>query len=249
MQGLVRSIHLSLHIHNDTATMAERAAHILTAACEEAIEERGVFRIALSGGNTPIPLLRLLSAPDWADRLPWDKIAIFFVDERCVDSEDPDSNYGLVRRELLNNVPATRFYRMRGELDPVEAATKYEQQIRQEFELGETGMPRFDLILLGMGADGHTGSIFPGSPALAEKKRLVIDQYVPELKSDRITLTLPVLNNARSCIFMVTGKEKHDVLTKALNLLAEPTMPAQRVHPASGDLIWIVDKAAATGKD
>ncbi len=229
--------------------MAERAAHILAAACEEAIEERGVFRIALSGGVTPIPLFRLLAAHDWADRLPWDKMCFFFVDERCVDPEHPDSNYGLARRELLSKVPATHFYRMRGESDPVAAAAKYEEQIRQEFGISGNALPRFDFIILGMGEDGHTGSIFPNSPAMAERKRLVIDQYVPERKADRITMTLPVINNARCCLFLVTGKEKHAVLSKALNLLDAPTLPAQLVHPTVGDLIWIVDEAAATGQD
>ena len=145
-------------------------------------------------------------------------------------------------------VPATHFFRMRGEEDPVEAAVKYEQQIRAEFNLGQHELPRFDFMLLGMGEDGHTGSIFPNSPALAERKRLVIDQYVPERKADRLTLTLPVINNARCCMFLVTGKEKHDVLSRALNLLAEPTLPAQKVRPGFGELIWVVDEAAARGE-
>ena len=234
MQGRSRSIHLSVHIHKDPAAMAERAAHILAAACEEAVAERGVFKIALSGGQTPIPLFRLLVASDWADRLPWDKMTFFWVDERCVGPEHPESNYGLARRELLGQVPATHFFRM--------------QQIRHDFNLGPQELPRFDFMLLGMGEDGHTGSIFPNSPALAEKKRLVIDQYVPERKADRLTLTLPVINNARCCMFLVTGAEKHDVLSRALNLLAEPTLPAQMVRPGIGDLIWVVDEAAATGK-
>lgn len=247
MKGLSRSIHLSVHIHKDTATMAERAAHILADACEEAINERGVFKIALSGGQTPIPLFRLLAGQDWAEHLPWGKMTFFWVDERCVDPDHPDSNYGLARRELLSHVPATHFFRMRGDTDPFEAAKKYEEQIRADFNLGPQDLPRFDFVILGMGADGHTGSIFPNSPALVEKKQLVIDQYVPELKEDRITLTLPVLNNARSCLFLVTGSEKNDVLSKALNLLAEPTLPAQMVRPTFGDLIWIVDEAAAKG--
>ncbi len=228
--------------------MAERAAHILAAACEEAVAERGVFRIALSGGQTPIPLFRLLAAPDWANRLPWDKMAFFWVDERCVGPDDPNSNYGLARRELLSHVPATHFYRMRGEMDPVKAAAMYEQQMRAEFNIDQNTVPRFDFILLGMGEDGHTGSIFSKSAAIAEKKRLAIDLFVPERKADRITLTLPVINNARCCMFIVAGKEKHSVLTKALDLLAEPTLPAQKVHPSIGDLIWVVDEAAATGK-
>lgn len=241
-----RSIHLSVHIHKDNAAMAERAAHIFAEHCEEAIAERGVFNIALSGGTTPIPLFTLLSGPDWAEHLPWEKINIFWVDERCVGPEHPESNYGMTRRELLANVPATHYYRMKGEDNPVEAAQNYEATLREHFNTAE--LPRFDFILLGMGEDGHTGSIFPGSPALVEKKRWVIDQYVPERKADRLTLTLPVLNNARCCMFMINDKEKHDCLQRALDLLAQPTLPAQMVRPTFGELIWIVDEAAALGK-
>jgi len=182
MSGLSRSIHLTVHIHKDPAAMAERAAHILAAACEEAIADRGIFRIALSGGQTPTPLFRLLAAADWADRLPWDKMTFYWVDERCVGPDHPDSNYGLARRELLSMVPATHFFRMRGEEDPVEAAVKYEQQIRAEFNLGQHELPRFDFMLLGMGEDGHTGSIFPNSPALAERKRLSSTSTCPSAR-------------------------------------------------------------------
>jgi 6-phosphogluconolactonase len=248
MQALSRSIHLSVHVHKDPAAMAERAAHILAAACEEAVGERGVFKVALSGGQTPIPLFRLLVANDWADHLPWSKITFFWVDERCVGPDHPESNYGLVRRELLSRVQATHFFRMRGEEDPVQAAAHYEQILRKDFSLADNELPRFDFMLLGLGKDGHTGSIFPGSPALAEKKRLVIDQYVAEHRTDRLTLTLPVINNARCCMFLVTGEEKHHVLSQSLNLLTEPTLPAQMVRPSGGDLIWIVDEAAATGR-
>lgn len=242
-----RSIHLSVHIHKDPAAMAERAAHIFAELCEQAIAERGIFTVALSGGATPVPLFRLLAGPDWAEHLPWNKIAIYWVDERCTGPEHPDSNYGMARRELLSHVPATLFYRMKGEGNPEEAAQSYEQQLRERFNISGNELPRFDFMLLGMGDDGHTGSIFPGSPALVEKKRLVIDQYVPERNADRLTLTLPVINNARCCMFMVTGKEKHAVLATALDLLASPTLPAQLVRPTFGDLIWIVDEAAATG--
>ncbi|MEG2171930.1 MAG: 6-phosphogluconolactonase [Desulfovibrionaceae bacterium] len=242
-----RSIHLSVHIHKDPAAMAERAAHIFAECCEEAIAERGIFTVALSGGATPVPLFRLLAGPDWAEHLPWNKIAIYWVDERCTGPEHPESNYGMARRELLAHVPATLFYRMKGEGKPEEAAKSYEQQLRERFNISGNELPRFDFMLLGMGDDGHTGSIFPGSPALVEKKRLVIDQYVPERNADRLTLTLPVINNARCCMFMVTGKEKHAVLATALDLLATPTLPAQLVRPTFGDLIWIVDEAAAMG--
>lgn len=243
-----RSVHLSLHIHKDPEAMAERAAHIFANACEEALAERGVFRVALSGGNTPLPLFRLLSRSDWADRLPWNDINFYWVDERCVGPDQPESNYGMARRELLSNVPATHYYRMRGDEDPVTAAKKYEEQLRRDFNLAENELPRFDFMLLGMGADGHTGSLFPSSPMLKDEKRLVSDVYVPELKADRITLTLPVINNSRCCMFMVSGKEKHETLTRVLDILAEPELPAQKVRPRVGDLIWIVDEAAALGK-
>lgn len=242
-----RSIHLSLHIHKNPPAMAERAAHIFAEACEEAVEERGVFRVALSGGETPISLFQLLSQPDWAVRLPWDKMTFFWVDERAVGPDHPESNYGLAKDELFNNVPATRFYRIRGEDDAEEAAARYEKRIREEFDLGPKELPRFDFMLLGMGADGHIASIFPNSPLLHEKIRIVADVYSPERKTDRITLTLPVINNSRTCMFMVSGAEKHEALSNALNLLEEPTMPAQLVRPKAGDLIWIVDEDAARG--
>ncbi len=247
MQTLSRTIHLSLHIHKDPDAMAERAAHIISAACDEAVSERGCFRMAISGGSTPIPLFRLLSRVDWVEALPWEKISVFWADERCVSPDDPDSNYGMARRELLNYVPCSQYYRMRGDRDPEQAALDYEQILRQEFSLKEGEVPRFDMILLGMGEDGHTASLFPNSPGLSATNRLVIDQYVPERKADRLTMTLPVLNNARCCMFLVTGCDKHDVLRRALNLLDKPELPAQYVHPAVGDLIWVVDEEAATG--
>ncbi len=247
MSQLSQSTHLSVHVHKHEAAMAERAAHIFAEHCEEAIAERGIFNVAISGGHTPIPFFQLLSSPDWAERLPWDKIAIYWVDERCVGPDHADSNYGMARRELLSHVPATHYYRMRGESDPEQAALQYEALLREHFKT-PTETPRFDLILLGMAEDGHIGSIFPNSPALVEKTRLCIDQYVPERKADRITLTLPVLNNTRCGMFLVAGKEKHNALKLALDLLALPTLPAQKVRPTFGELIWIVDEAAALGE-
>ena len=246
---MARSIHLALHIHKDPAAMAERVAHHLVQICEEAIEERGIFTLALSGGTTPIPLFRLLAENDWAERLPWEKIMIYWGDEYCVHPDDPKSNYGIARRELLSKVPATRFYRMKGEGNPVESALAYENLIKEHFRLAPGEFPKFDCILLGLGDDGHTASLFPGEYAIQEKERIVIDQYVRSRNVDRITLTLPVLNNARCCLFIVTGKEKHDALSKTLNLLSEPELPAQFVRPTGGDLIWVVDESAALGID
>lgn len=249
MQTLSRSIHLNLHIHKDPEAMAERAAHIIADKCDEAIVERGAFNIAISGGKTPIPLFRLLSRKDWAAALPWDKISVFWADERCVPPDHEKSNYGMAARELLSYVPCTSYHRMRGDLEPVRAAHDYEELLRKEFKLREGELPRFDMILLGMGDDGHTASLFPDSPGLFATQRLVIDQYVPSRKADRLTMTLPVFNNARCCMFLVTGREKHAVLSRALNLLDKPELPAQLVRPSVGDLIWVVDEAAATGRD
>ncbi len=246
MKQLSRTTHLTVHVHKDEAAMAERAAHIFAAQCEEAIAERNIFNVALSGGQTPVPLFQLLRSPDWVERLPWEKIAIYWVSERCVGPDHPDSNYGQVRRELLSHVPATHYYRMRGENNAEEAALQYEKMLREHFKT-PTEVPRFDFILLGMAEDGHTGSIFANSPALMEKKRICVDQYVPERKADRITLTLPILNNPRCCMFLVSGKEKHPALKRSLDLLAPPTLPTQMVRPTFGELIWIVDEAAAVG--
>lgn len=243
-----RSIHLSLHIHKDPDAMAERAAHLLASACQEAVAERGLFRIAISGGHTPVPLFRLLTKRDWSDAIPWDKVGIYWVDERCVGPDSPESNYGVARKEFLSKVPATQYYRMRGDEDPIKAAEDYEQLLREDFYLGPTELPRFDMMILGMGSDGHTASLFPGSPALAESKRLVTEVFVPAKQQDRLTLTLPVINNSRCCLFLVTGAEKHAALADVLNLLSDPVLPAQKVRPKAGDLIWIVDKAAATGE-
>ncbi|MDR3044301.1 MAG: 6-phosphogluconolactonase [Desulfovibrio sp.] len=242
-----RSVNLALHVMKDPAAMAEKTAQLLLERCERAVAARGVFTLALSGGSTPIPLFRLLATPAWLDRLPWEKIAVYWVDERCVEPDNPQSNYGVARRELLSLAPATRFYRMKGEMDPMEGAAAYEALLREHFDLEDGAWPRFDMVLLGMGEDGHTASLFPDSTGLAEHTRLVIDQYVLATKSDRLTLTLPVLNNARCCVFLVSGGEKHPVLARALDLLAEPTLPAQFVKPANGDLVWIVDEGAAKG--
>ncbi len=241
-----RSIHLSVHVHKNPAAMAERAAHYIAEHCEQAIQERGVFTLALSGGSTPLPLFKLLSGKDWANRLPWEKIVIYWVDERCVDPADPQSNYGVARKELLSHVPITWFYRMKGEDNPIQAAEAYEALLREHFRLGENEFPKFDCILLGLGEDGHIASLFPDEQGLQEKERLVIDQYVRKHRTNRLTLTLPVINNARSCLFMVSGKDKYKPLSHALNLLDVQQYPAQFVRP-KGDLVWIVDEDAALG--
>lgn len=239
--------HLSLYVTADENAMAEQAAKIILEKSKAAIKDKGVFNLAISGGKTPRPLFHLLSTPAWAEVMQWDKTDIYWVDERCVSPEHEDSNYRVAREELLKQVDATRFYRMRGEEEPEAAAKAYEALLMEHFKLKPGQLPRFDCVILGVGADGHTASLFPGDIALKDEKHLVTDVYVPKVKTPRITLTLPVLNNAACCIFLASGREKNHVLSTALNLMAAPILPAQMVRPINGDLCWIIDHTAYQG--
>ncbi|MDR1242383.1 MAG: 6-phosphogluconolactonase [Deltaproteobacteria bacterium] len=244
---MVRSTHLSLLVTKSDLDMAQKAAELIEEQCNEALATRSLFNLAISGGKTPLSLFRLLSSPEWEKRIYWERTALYWVDERCELPDSPKSHYGIARRELLSRVPLTRFYRIKGEAHPEEAAEAYERLLRDHFCLGRGEAPRFDCIVLGLGNDGHTASIFPGQSAVEEKSRLVVDQYIHSMKSSRVTMTFPVFNNARCCIFMASGKEKHPVLSTALNLMAEPTLPAQMVRPIEGKLCWIIDEAAYKG--
>ncbi len=239
--------HLSLYVTADVDAMAAEAAALIEQQSKEAIAERGIFTLAISGGKTPLPLFRLLASPAWTKRIDWSKTAVYWVDERCVSIESDESNYRAARSELLSKVDTTRIYRMKGEAHPEEAAKIYEDLLIEHFSLAPGELPRFDCVILGVGEDGHTASLYPGDPALAEKKLLVMDAYIPKLKKSRLTLTLPVLNNAACCIFLASGKEKHHVLSTALNLLEAPVLPAQMVRPHHGKLCWIIDSTAYRG--
>ena len=239
---------VSLTVAADEQAMAEEAASLLVVQSKEAIARRGVFNIALSGGRTPIPLFQLLTSPKWATAIDWGKTVVYWVDERCEPTESPNSHYGRVRRGLLSKVDVTRFYRMKGEDDPEQAAKAYSNLLMDHFCLIPGEFPRFDCILLGVGADGHIASIFPGDPVLGETEKIVdkvlsANQQPPA----RLTLTLPVLNNARCCIFLASGRAKNDVLVSALNLMAVPVLPVQMVRPHNGKLCWIIDSTAYQG--
>ena len=238
---------LSVYVKEDPNAIAQQAVETLEVLCNEAIAEKGAFNLAISGGSTPIPLFRLLAEPAWRDRFPWEKINLYWVDERCVPPESPESNYGVARKELLSFIPATKFYRIKGELKPFEAALNYEELLIKNFDLKDDELPRFDCMVLGMGADGHVASLFPDIADYIDTHYKVIDIYVPKIRQSRITLTLPVINNAKACIFIVSGREKHPAVSRALNLLTSPDLPAQKVRPTDGELIWILDEAAAQG--
>jgi 6-phosphogluconolactonase len=210
---------------------------------------RGKFCVALSGGSTPKGLFqRLASLPPAS--IPWDAICFFWGDERHVPVDHPENNYRRAFETLLSKVPVRRenIFRIRSEEENAEDAAKaYEQTLQTFFGLKPGEFPSFDLILLGMGPDGHAASLFPGSSALKEQHRLVIANWVEKFHTHRITLTLPVLNHARSVIFLVCGQEKAPALRQALEGNGGAPLPSQLVRPTDGRVLWLVDRAAASG--
>ena len=228
--------------------VAHGALRLFVAAAERAIAEKGSFSVALAGGNTPKMLYHLLAKgpatqpKEWP--FDWEKVFIFFGDERCVPPEHADSNFRLAEEELLSKVPIPQknISRMRGEIEPNEAAKEYGLHLKEIF--GEGGL---DLVLLGMGADGHTASLFPNSPALLETKHRCVAHFVENSttgKSWRITLTAPFLNQSAEILIMVTGEEKAAVFKAIMTGPSDPTrLPVQMIHPV-GKLVWMVDKSA-----
>ena len=211
--------------------------------------ERGTFTVALAGGSTPKTLYGLLVGDaTLREQIPWDKTYFFFGDERHVGPEDAESNFRMASESLLSRAPIqqSQVKRIKGELANTEqAAREYEDALRSHFELKAGELPRFDLLLLGMGNEGHTLSLFPGTKALHAEGRLAVRNWVGKLYSERITLTAHTANNARSVIFMVTGADKSLALKGVLEGPYEPEqLPAQLIQPTSGKLIWLVDPAA-----
>jgi 6-phosphogluconolactonase len=225
------------------------AAEEVVRTANEAVAQRGRFTIALSGGSTPKSLYNLL-ATNARTALPWDRMFFFWGDERHVPPTDPDSNYRMADETLLSKIPvlAGNVFRIKAENpDAAAVAEAYEQTILKFFQLKSGEVPNFDLILLGMGPDGHTASLFPGTSALQEKSHLVVANWVEKMKTHRITLTLPVLNAARCVTFLVSGTDKASVLRAVLeeDVPAEQ-YPSKLVRPAAGKLIWLMDRAAAS---
>jgi 6-phosphogluconolactonase len=228
----------------------EAGAELVAHAAKEAVEERGRFTIALSGGSTPRSLYNLL-ATNARTSLPWDRMFFFFGDERHVPSTDKDSNFRMANEAMLSKVPIpeANIFRVPAENpDAAAAAEAYEQSLRKFFSLEPGQVPIFDVILLGLGPDGHTASLFPGTAALQEKSRLVVANWVEKFSTHRITFTLPVLNAARCVAFLVSGTDKAVALEAVLQSNAPGEQyPAKLVHPTNGKLIWLVDRAAASG--
>jgi 6-phosphogluconolactonase len=227
------------------AAAAEEIVH----AANDAVAERGRFTIALSGGSTPKNLFNLL-ATNARNVLPWDRMFFFFGDERHVPPTDADSNYRMADESLLSKVPVPpgNVFRIAAENpDAAGAAEAYEKTLQKFFALQPGQFPVFDLILLGMGPDGHTASLFPGTAGLQEKSRLVIANWVEKFKTSRISFTLPVLNAARCVTFLVSGTDKAPALHAVLDSDAPGEQyPSKLVRPTDGKLIWLIDRAAAS---
>jgi 6-phosphogluconolactonase len=231
-------------IVSETAdALAERVAADLTVLILETLKTKPRCMLALSGGATPKKLYQRLAKPPFAQQIPWSKVWLFFGDERCVGPEHPDSNFRMVKEALLNHVPVLshQVLRMHGEEAPPQAARDYENEMKRIFGT-EQPFPSLDLILLGLGPDGHTASLFPDSPAMIDGDRWVVGNVVRSLQTVRITMALPVLNAAKNVWFLVTGNKKSDIY-KRVQEAANPALPASLVDPASGQLRWYIDKA------
>jgi len=235
--------------YKDHTSLFRGAAEKFVKAANDSVEMQGYFFVALAGGNTPRDFYRLLAKPEWRERMPWEKTHIFFGDERCVPPDHSDSNYRMAREALLDDLalPDEQIHRMAGEQEPHAAAVAYEREIRRVCV--EAGMKRvgLDLALLGLGTDGHTASLFPGTAALQEKIKLAAANYVEKFNSYRLTMTLPMLNRAFDVIFLVAGESKADVvyeIFKAHNRRFQ--YPAELVQPKSGNVYWLLDDATAS---
>ena len=227
--------------------LAESAARVFAEVTTEAIKARGIAYVALSGGSTPKSIYAKLSRQEYCQSIQWDHIHFFVSDERCVALSSEDSNYGNAERLLFDKVPVSHDVLhplANPELDAAAAALNYEKTILETVPRGSDGVPRFDLIFLGMGPDGHTASLFPGTRALGETARLVVDNFVPKVNANRITFTFSLLNAAANVVFVVAGQDKAGVVGEILGSNST-AYPSGRVRPLHGNLIWMLDEASA----
>lgn len=241
-----------IHVFETHQELIAKAAEDIINAAAKAVADHGHFTIALSGGNTPKPLYELLATAPLKYEMPWKKTFFFFGDERCVPHDSDESNFKMVKQAMFKpdlvrdeNIFATEFQ----DSDPEESARLYEEEIQDFFGLEENQFPQFDVVLLGLGDDGHTASLFPGTSALNETNRICVANYVEKFKSKRITLTLPVLDNAANVWFLVSGKGKAKVISEIISGKSEGLYPAQLVKPVSAPPKWYLDKDAASMLD
>ncbi|MGH9338180.1 MAG: 6-phosphogluconolactonase [Acidobacteriota bacterium] len=244
-------VEAELFVAPDGGGAYRRCAELFVEASAAAISSTGRFTVALSGGSTPTELYGLLSGEAYRLRISWQDIHFFWGDERYVPPDHADSNFRMTKESLLDRigVPSSNIHQVVTDReDPAQIAAEYESQLVQFFRLARSGQPRFDLILLGMGEDGHTASLFPETPALQVKDRAVVANYVEKLESWRITLTPPAINNALHVIFLITGASKASAVRDVLEGPYRPErLPSQLIDPVKGRLTFILDRAAAGG--
>jgi len=239
---------MTIKVFPDKRTLAKYANNYFLNIAQKSIEEHGAFFAALSGGSTPKDVYRMLGQRKPDNDISWEHIHIFWSDERSVPPDHPESNYGMAYNAWLKSspIPVKNIHRVPTQKEPEEAALAYQHQI-----LSTLGThPRFDLILLGLGTNGHTASIFPGHIKVINSKKLVMADYIEKLSSWRITFTPHLINNAREIIFLVAGSHKADILHRVLSTPPLPeTLPAQAIHPLDGKLDWFIDKDASSSLD
>jgi 6-phosphogluconolactonase len=257
--GILKTSHASVRIYRDAEELALKGARRFARLADQYVVGCGRFTVALSGGSTPRAMFSLLAEHPFADTVPWSSIHFFWGDERCVPPDHPDSNYRMANETLLSKVPVPKqnIFRIPAEIpDPERAAAEYAAALARFFSAepgaAKTGttplsaLPRFDLVFLGMGPDGHTASLFPHSAALQAGDQIVVANYVEKFDTHRITLTAATINNARNVTFLAAGGDKAEVLKNVLEGSYQPDLyPSQLIRPANGTLLWMVDDAAA----
>lgn len=233
-------------IFEEPAELVEHATQYLAAIIERAAAERGKVAVALAGGNTPRPVYQRLAHPPYRERLPWSVIDFFLGDERLVPPDHPESNYRMIREAFTPVLSLMRLHRVPTERGAEDAASAYEAMIRSYFGIEPGQFPRFDLVLLGLGTDAHIASLFPRTPALRERERIVVANPVPQLRTTRITLTPPVILLARKVLVLVAGRDKAAAVRNALEAPDDvDQVPAHLLRQATGEVTWLLDRAAA----
>lgn len=252
---------VNVRAYVDAEELAAKAAHYFARLADQYVVGDGLFTVALSGGATPQAMFKLLAQEPFYSTVPWSEIYFFWADERCVPPDHPDNNYRAAYELLLSKVPIKpeNIYRFNSEdADPARAAELYGLRLQKFFSTGlaahrtitapMAAYPRFDLVLLGMGSDGHTASLFPHTAALTAQGQIAVANYVPQLEQRRLTLSVGSINNARNVTFLVSGAAKAEAVRQVLTGGPQAeTLPAQLVKPVSGTLLWLVDEAAASG--
>ncbi len=236
-----------LHVTPNIESLARVAAERIVAWIGEELALRGKASLVLSGGGTPRAVYELLGAAERRDRIDWARVHLFWGDERCVGPSMPDSNFRMANEAFLNRIaiPESNIHRILGERPPQEGARLYDGEVRKVLAPLPGQMPQFTLVLLGLGEDGHTASLFPGSTALQERSRISTEVYVERLKTSRVTMTLPALNSALRILFLVSGVTKAGITQEVLEGDV-PQYPAQLINPRSGNLYWLLDEGAAS---